>query len=354
MPAGRLLCALASLTLAGGALAQPDPAPSPFGAALSFLPPGYSERFSTGAVEFFSGDGRFGVRRFPLPLPVDVRLTLARVSAGMEAGLELRAQDTSFALGVFEPSLDADETLPRVPRFLVVHDPQDGLQAGVRMQGAGALSEVHLGYARFSEALGLRLLAEAGSGVQGETRSPFLHLEVAETQEGGGPDWHWNLAATARGYIFPGTSQQSLDLAGGLSWQPTPSLTLSATHFERLVWGTVALPDLNLAPDRVTALSVSYLPEPTGGLLRLDGASYGYTRHWLSPADNRAPLSASLSLDFGGSALNLAPRHDFVTGEWGLGVGYLYRFGSFGLGPRLDIKRLNGVTSFGVGLALGP
>ncbi len=356
MPPGRARHLSALLVAAlGGALAQQDAPPSPFGVSLPFLPARYSERFASGPVDGFAGGGRFGVRRLPLPLPVDVRLTLGRVPAGMEAGLEVRAQDTSAALGVFEPSVGADETLPRVPRFQVIHNPAGGVQAGVNLQGAGFLSETHLGYAQRVDALGLRVLGEVGFGVQASARSPFAHLEASAGRHGDAGTLHWNAAVTARAFVFPTQWQRSLDLTGSLTWRPVADqdLTVSAGHFERLSWGTVALPDLNVAPDRVTTLSASYQPPPQQGVLRLDGVSFTYTRHWLSPADNAAPLAATFSVNFGASTVALAPRHDFMTGEWGVGATYLYRFGRLAVGPRLDVRRLAGATTWTVGVAVG-
>lgn len=236
--------ALAGAALALSTFAAAQTSPFQFN-----LPPDYLNRFG-GAEPVVSSTDGYGVRGFPLPTPLDLRVSLVKAPTYWDGGLSLRASDTTFRVGRFY----------NVPTLEITHDPYKGAQFSGVVRGEGGLSVFSGGYASTSWQDRVRVLNNVGVAFKGEVTAPYTRSEVSVGY--GQPFGAFNtyVAATARAYTFPlqREVQGSVDFYASASVSPVKGLLLSASHFERFVAGTSAVPDFALGRYQESNLNATY------------------------------------------------------------------------------------------------
>lgn len=223
----------------------------------NLFPPDYFSRF--GSIEVLaSSTSGFGVRAFPLPTPLDLRVSLAKRPNYWEYALSTRQKDTTFLIGVLD---NGDTATAGRPRLEITHDPWKGFQFSGVAQGPGFHSRASVGYATLLANDRVRFVNDIGVAFQNEVVAPYTHSEI-----GGGYSQpisnkvNAGIQVTGRLYTFPTHQkyQGSVDITPSIEVRPTPQLTLQASHMERFVNGQVAIPDLNLTRYQETNASLSY------------------------------------------------------------------------------------------------
>lgn len=294
-PALRMATALATLALAAQAGAQTTPGLQ--------LPPNYLSRFSSTELAVSNSSG-FGVRAFPLPLKTDLRLSLVKNEKYWEMNVSTRQKDTTYAFGVFNNGYTAATGIPKLE---VTHDPWKGVQYGATIQHLFGIlpvksydpfSRFSAGYAFTTWEGRIRVLNNVGIAYKSITddKEPYnVNKEIVapftQTQVSGGyskpvtDKVRMGVDSTVRLYTFPmqGEYQASIDVTPNVNVQVTPQFSVSASHLERFVKGTVPISDFNFGRFEESYATVSYRfpKDSTLGMLRSR-----LTKNWKGDAGN--------------------------------------------------------------------
>jgi hypothetical protein len=301
---------------------------------LNLFPADYAGRF--GSIQAFADTTNgYGVRYFPLPLKVDARLTYISHPLYQEYGVSARYADTTFAAGKYE-NLDGGAT-DGVTHVEVIHNPYTGFQYGVIYQDKGRSSRITAGYALTDGPL--RYFGELGYAFQGKTDSPFLHLEIGGGRSVTDGPLTFGVYTTIRSYIFPRTSQESLDLSGSVTYRPTDYSSVSVSDFERFAVGDSPIPDFALARYTRTNLDVVFTPKLNAGPLSLRTVEYHLQHSFLATETEVNTVAATVRTDVASAfVIDLTPHYDFLANETGIRADLYYRSQDLPvlLGPSFD------------------
>lgn len=220
------------------------------------LPKDYWNRFNRIQAIASTRDG-FGVRYFPLPLEVDLRVTLAKRPHYWEYGIGTRMYDTTFFAGIYDNGPDAQKGIPRVE---ATHDPFKGYQATALWQGEGALSRFSVGHAWTFEQDKVRVLQNVGYATQNAVKEPFTETIASGYFPKSFDKVNTALSVTGRAYTYPlaQKAQASVDLTLSANVTPVPGLTFDGFHMERFAAGESVIPGFGFGRYRETALNTTY------------------------------------------------------------------------------------------------
>lgn len=225
------------------------------------LPPDYFSRFGSLQAVVSNTEG-YGVRYFPLPTPLDIRLTLVKAPTYLDAAVSLRTNDTTFAVGKFY----------NVPTLQVTHDPYKGMQFSGILRDGG-LSDFSGGYAFTLWNDRVRVLNTAGLAFKGDLAAPYTRTEATVGYGQTFGKFNTYAYATGRYYLFPAQwlGQLSADFYAAVNVSPLPGLVLDASHFERFVTGEVIIPEFGVSRYEQSTATVTYRlpggwPSPVFGL----------------------------------------------------------------------------------------
>ena len=298
-----------------------DPALSFTAQILNLFPSDYTSRF--GNVQAFADSvNGYGVRYFPLPFKVDVRLTYISHPLYQEYALSARYADTTFAVGRFENG-DGGAKLG-IAHVEVTHNPYTGLQYGAIYQDQGRSSRLNLGYA--VAAGPSRFYGELGYAFQGTVDAPYLHFEASTG--GSRTDGPFTVGAygTFRSYVFPQAAQLSTDFSASVTYRPTDYSSVTISQFERFVVGSSTIPDLAVGRYTRSNLDIVLNPNAKAGPFSLRNLEYHYQYSFLGGDSSVNAVGFTVRADVAPAfVIDLTPHHDFIANETGLRADLFYR-----------------------------
>ncbi|ADV67314.1 hypothetical protein [Deinococcus maricopensis] len=370
----RLLPAALLAVAASSATAQTAP---------PFLPRDYFQRYANEFPEPVYTGG-LGLRRIPVPFPIDLRLTYVRHPLYTEFGAETRYRDTTFALGRFRN--DARGATLGAFRVELTHDPSNGLQFGGFVRDSGQICTNDAGtsidpadpinnvcrryvstdnYGKFSVGYAkvygpFRLLGEGGYAFQGAASTPYARAEAFAGVAADKGQFAYNTYAVTR--IFAGTNgkaQLSADAYLSGTIRPEPNFSVTLSHFERQVAGDAPIGFFNLGNYRRTNLDTTLTLDATAGPLTLRNVQYHAERVWYEKRFSRNELSAAFKVDLNAAYLNVVPRYDFSLHTAGVRTDVLLRTPTGAFGPTIDYARTPAAnntvtTAWRFGITFGP
>ena len=302
------------------------------------LPADYSSRFGATSALMDRANSVYGVRYLPLPFSTDVRIFYVNRPTYAEYGLYSRLSDTDVLLGQFEGGVGGVGTAK------LDHNPDQGAQFTTLLQGSGVASEAYLNYtqAGYAQRWGVfRLYAAAGYGFTGTTSAGYTNLVASGGKNFKLGKFNLNLSATFRNWLYPATAQQftSADFVAGLGGPVTDTLSASASHFERVAFGTDVL-GFGPGAYRESRLNLTYKPKPSTAKLSLRNAQFDAYRIWNDAANlnNRYAVSLAARAKFTPLlALEATPSYDFYFGLAALKAALLFDLPQLGsaVGPSI-------------------
>ncbi|WP_407539000.1 hypothetical protein Q0M94_12580 [Deinococcus radiomollis] len=311
-----------------------DPSLSFTAQLLNLLPPDYLNRFGSLQAYADTTNG-YGVRYFPLPFKIDARLTYISHPLYQEYGVSARYTDTTFAAGKYE-NTDGGAT-DGVTHLEVSHNPYTGVQYGVIYQDKGRSSRLTAGYALTDGPL--RYFGELGYAFQGKADAPYLHLEIAGGNSKTTGPLTFGVYTTLRSYIFPGVSQESVDLSASATFRPTDYSSYTLSEFERFVVGDSPIPDLAVGRYTRTNFDVVFTPKLSAGALSLRTIEYHWQHSFLATETEVNTVATTFRTDLAPAfVVDLTPHYDFVANETGVRADLYYRTTALPvlLGPSFD------------------
>ncbi|THF86189.1 hypothetical protein E7T09_13300 [Deinococcus sp. KSM4-11] len=248
--------------------------------SIFHLPSNYMGRFGTSEIAYTTATG-YGVRYLPLPTEPDIRLSIVKQANYWEINVGSRVNDTTLAGGVYFNGYTAAEGIPRME---YTHNSDVGVQYSALVQGEGLHSHLSGGDAFRIMQGRVRVLGTLGVAVQAETVAPYGQAEVSGGFSKTFGVVNAYLGTTARTYVFPvqGQVQGSVDVYLAASASPVQGLTLAASHFERYVGGTVAIPDFGVSRYEETNLTALYRFPKQDRLLAPGAVRARASRTWTS------------------------------------------------------------------------
>jgi len=331
------------LAVFGNALAQTaptsqdsanDPNTSFSARLLNLLPAGYGERF--GSLQAYADAiNGYGVRYFPLPFKADARLTYISHPLYKEYGVSVRYDDTTYAAGRYQN--DAAGVTQGIAHLEITHNPYTGLQYGALYQDSGASSRFTAGYA--VTAGPLRYYSELGYAFQGKTDTPYAHFEVSGGKSVTDGPFTYGVAATVRSYLFPETSQESVDLSASVTVRPTDYLNFTVSQFERFFVGESPIPDLAVGRYTRTNIDVVLLPKVKVGPFSLRSTEYHRQTSLLRTETEVNTIASTFRTELASAfVVDLTPHYDFVASESGVRGDLFFRTDALPVlvGPSFD------------------
>lgn len=256
--------ATASLILVSAA-SQLSPA-----VAQSFhLPADYFTRFSSTSLVADSVMG-FGVQSFPLPLPLDVRISLVKAPTYSTYGFDIRAKDTSIKAGVFYNN----------PRFELSYNPNvGGHYVGAFLKDAAYFYGGHAFLILNDKA---RVVNDVGLVFINNKGIPFTYHEVGTYLTKPVGNFAGAIGATSRIYVYPTERKYewSNDVFVNGNYKMSDNLSIQGSHLARFVQGKG--PAFNLGDIQNTNVGALYRFADTGGALSLGSVNARYSRNWLN------------------------------------------------------------------------
>lgn len=233
------------------------------------LPTDYFTRFSSTSLVASSVMG-FGLQSFPLPLPLDIRVSLVKAPTYNTYGLDMNAKDTTVKAGVFYNN----------PRFELSYHPDVGGQYVAAFERNAAY--FYGGYASRLLDSKVRVVNDIGVVFVNEEGIPFTYHELGAYIRKPMGSFVSALGGTSRIYVYP-TEQQyqwSNDVSVSGSYRVSENFSIEGSHLARFVQGKA--PAFNLGDIQNTNLGALYRFTDTGGPLSLGALQARYSRNWLN------------------------------------------------------------------------
>ena len=235
------------------------------------LPLDYLSRFGSTEVVLSTQEG-FGVRFIPLPLDLDLRLSLVKAPTYLDYGLSARKDYGEIRLGVFYSQ----------PQFRVSYLPPSGLQyVGSIKPDYGDFSG---GYAWQFLDKKVRVKPMLGVVIDGPRTLPYTLLNVSANESFQGDGYSFSVGAGAEvlAFLNSGNVQQAYSASAFGTYKLTPQVSLFGYHIGQFVNGKADAERLQAYPYQISYLSAAYRMPSTGFPVGLGGLRVSANRSWLN------------------------------------------------------------------------